>query len=116
MTDCTVYYNPDCSKCRALLALLEERAVDARLVDYRRTPPSAADLANLVALLGAQAGDLLRRDDPAYATLGIESRVPDAGDIVGALVRHPQLMQRPVVVRGARALIARPPERALELF
>jgi arsenate reductase len=113
---CTVYYNPDCSKCRALLALLDERAVAARLVDYRRNPPPAEELARLVASLGDEAPALLRRDDPAFASLDLGGREPDAIEIVAALQRFPQLMQRPVVACGGRALIARPPERALELL
>ena len=116
MTACTVYYNPECSKSRALLALLEERAVAARLVDYRRSPLSADDLARLVLQLGDAARDLLRRDEPAYATLGFGRREPTPADIVAALQQHPQLMQRPILVCGDRALIARPPERALALL
>jgi arsenate reductase len=116
MTDCTVYYNPACSKCRALLALLQERGIAARLIDYRQTPPSAQELTELTALLGDTAAQLLRRDEPEYAELGWGEREPTAADVVTALLRFPQLMQRPVVVHGTRALIARPPERALDLF
>lgn len=116
MTDCTVYYNPACSKCRALLALLQERGITARLVDYLQTPPPAAQFAELVDLLGDAAAQLLRRDSAEYVELGWGEREPAAADIVAALQRFPQLLQRPVVVRGDRALIARPPERALDLF
>lgn len=116
MTDCTVYYNPACSKCRALLALLQERGIAARLVDYRQTPPSAQELTELVDRLGDAAPQLLRRDEPQFAELDWGEREPAAADVVAALLRFPQLMQRPVVVHGPRALIARPPERALDLF
>jgi arsenate reductase len=116
MTDCTVYYNPACSKCRALLALLQERGITARLVDYLQTPPPAAEFAGLVRLLGDAAAQLLRHDAAEYAELGWGEREPATDDIVAALQRFPQLLQRPVVVRGDRALIARPPERALDLF
>lgn len=116
MADCIVYYNPACSKCRALLALLAERGVSPRLVDYLQSPPTAAELRRLVELLGADAGQLLRRDAPEYAQLDLGDREPDPHDIVAALQRFPQLLQRPVVVCGERALIARPPERALALF
>lgn len=70
MTDCTVYHNPACSKCRTLLALLQERGIAARLVDYRQTPPSAQELTELVGLLGDAAPQLLRRDEPEFAELG----------------------------------------------
>ena len=116
MADCTVYYNPACSKCRALLALLEERGIAARLVDYLQTPPTIAELERLVGLLGIEAANLLRRDAPEYSALPFGDREPGASEIVAALHRFPQLMQRPVVVRGDHALIARPPERALELW
>lgn len=112
----TVYHNPACSKSRALLALLEERGIATRLVDYLRTPPPADELAHLAALLGDEAHGLLRRDDPLYATLGLAGHEPDTADIVSILQRHPALMQRPVLVYGERALVARPPERALALL
>lgn len=116
MTDCTVYFNPECSKSRALLALLDARGIAARLVDYRNTPPGAAELEQLIERLGDHAHELLRRDDPEFALLTDDERRPDAAATMAALQRFPQLMQRPVVVRGERALIARPPERALDLF
>lgn len=116
MTDCTVYYNPDCSKSRALLALLDARGIAARLVDYRNDPPGAADLEQLLIRLGEHADELLRRDDPEFALLTDEERRPGTTAALAALLRFPQLMQRPIVVRGERALIARPPERALDLF
>ncbi|MBL8298785.1 MAG: arsenate reductase (glutaredoxin) [Rhodanobacteraceae bacterium] len=116
MTACTVYYHPECSKSRALLALLAEHAVSANLVDYRLNPLPKEELVQLVELLGEQARDLLRRDDPAYASLGLSGREPDAADIVNALQQYPQLMQRPILVCGAHAVIARPVERALALL
>lgn len=116
MADCTVYYNPACSKCRALLVLLDERGIAPKLVDYLQTPPTVAELHKLVGLLGVEAAQLLRRDTPDYAALELGEREPDARDIVAALHRFPPLLQRPVIVRGDRALIARPPERALDLF
>lgn len=116
MADCTVYYNPACSKCHALLALLDERGIAPRLVDYLQSPPTVAELRRLVDLLGVDAAQLLRRDAPEHAALELGEREPDAGDIVAALHRFPRLLQRPVIVRGDQALIARPPERALNLF
>lgn len=112
----TVYHNPACSKSRALLALLDERGIAPHLVDYLLTPPPADELARLIALLGDEARDLLRRDDPLYATLAFAGREPDTAQIISALKQHPALMQRPVFAYGQRAVIARPPERALALL
>lgn len=116
MADCTVYYNPACSKCRALLALLDARGIAPRLVDYLQTPPTVAELRRLVDMFGGEAAQLLRRDAPEYAALEFGESEPDASEIVAALHRFPALLQRPVIVRRGQALIARPPERALDLF
>lgn len=116
MADCTVYYNPACSKCRALLALLDARGIAPRLVDYLQTPPTVAELRRLVDLFGGDAAQLLRSDMPAYTALEFGKNEPGADEIVAALHRFPALLQRPVIVRGDQALIARPPESALDLF
>lgn len=115
MSDSTVYYNPRCSKCRALLELLAARGLQPRLVDYLEQPPDEATLRQLLRRLGDQAPALLRRDEAELSALGLSADV-DGESMIQALLRHPQLLQRPVVVCGERALIARPPELALELF
>lgn len=115
MSDCTVFYNPRCSKCRALLDLLAARGLQPQLVDYLEQPPDAATLRQLLQRLGDEGDALLRRDEAELATLGLSADI-SGEDLIEALLRHPQLMQRPVVVCAERALIARPPERALELF
>jgi arsenate reductase (glutaredoxin) len=116
MSACTVYFNPHCSKSRRLLELLADRGVSASLVDYLAAPPGAAELRSLVQALGDEAAQLLRSEDAAFATLGVDAADLTPTAIVEVLLQHPQLLQRPVVVYGARVVIARPPERALELF
>lgn len=116
MSDCTVYYNPHCSKCRALLELLAARGVAPRLVDYQQQPPDAATLERLLHLLGDEAPMLLRRDENELAALGIAADTDHRATIAAILARYPHLMQRPVIVCGERALIARPPQRALDIL
>lgn len=113
MTDYTVYYHPACSKSRAILDLLQARGQHVRLIDYQQTPPTATELADLAARFGRE---LLRSGDAAYAALGLERAELNSADIVAALQQHPSLLQRPIVVCGDRAVIARPPERVLELL
>ena len=113
----TVYYNPSCSKCRATRDLLGARGEAFDLVQYLVAPPTEAEIRRLLAMLGGDPGALVRTDDPAFAGAGLgPADLSDADAVVAVLLAHPALMQRPVVVRGERAVIARPPERVEELF
>jgi arsenate reductase len=112
--DVTVWLNPRCSKCRGAEELLADRGVDARKVYYLDTPPSRDELARVVDLLGGDARALVRRSEPAYDDLGLADA--DQDQLLDALAAHPELIERPVVIRGDRAVIARPPERLLELL
>ncbi|MBC8329659.1 MAG: arsenate reductase (glutaredoxin) [Planctomycetes bacterium] len=115
MSDTLVWFNPSCSKCRAVRELLEGRGIEAEYREYLDLPPNRQELDQLRAALGLDdPAPMLRRGDSAYAELGLEGAAP--GRLLDAIVAHPALLERPVVVRGGRAVIARPPERALELF
>lgn len=115
MSACTLYYNPDCSKCRGALELLEARGVAPALVHYLDTPPAADELADLVDLLGGDARVLLREDEPEYAALGLADPGLDNAALIAAIVAHPRLMQRPIAIADGKAVIGRPPQRVLEL-
>ncbi len=111
-----VFYNPSCSKCRALAALLRERGVAFEIVDYLETPPDRATLERIVAMPGVEAAALVRRDQ-RFRELGLDdSRCATPGQVVDVLVAHPELLERPLVVQADRAILARPPERVLELL
>ncbi len=111
----TVYFNPRCSKCRSARALLEERCTSATYVDYLENAPTRAELERLVRRLGISSPrDMMRTGEAIYAELGL-AEVDDAR-LLDAIVAHPILLERPIVVRGERAIIARPPERMLELW
>jgi arsenate reductase len=113
MAKVTVYHNPRCSKSRAVLALLEENDISTDIVYYLETPPDSKELKSLLRKLGMNVRDLLRRSEPEYDTLGLEN-VSLADEIVlDLLVKHPALLQRPIVVAGNRAIIGRPPENVL---
>ncbi|HLG67710.1 MAG TPA: enoyl-CoA hydratase-related protein [Acidimicrobiales bacterium] len=113
----TVFYNDACSKCRSAVELLDGRGVDYGLVEYLVAPPDRATLESMVAKLVDPVADLVRTDDPAFAALGLApDRFTAPGAVVSLLLEHPEVMQRPVVVKGDRAVIARPPERVDELL
>lgn len=112
----TLLHNPRCSKSRAALALLRERGVEPQVVEYLREPLTAAQIRRLLGQLGLPARDLLRRGEAVYKTLGLAD--PDLSEeaLIEAMAANPILIERPVAVRGQRAVVGRPPERVLQLL
>ncbi len=108
-------HNPRCSKSRATRELLEQKGLDFGERLYLEEPLSRAELQDLAKRLGRPAKEWVRRKEEAFGTAGLH---PDAGEeeIVEAIAAHPILMERPILVRGARAAIGRPPEAVLELL
>jgi arsenate reductase len=110
-----LYVNDECSKCRSALAILDERAVEAEHVHYLEAPPTIADLQRLMAMLAIDdPRQMMRTGEPVYTELGLENATPD--QLLDAITTHPILLERPIFVVGDRAVIARPPERLLELL
>ena len=110
----TVYFNPACSKCRTARSYLSERGVEAEYVNYLKQAPTADDLRRVMALLGIDdPRQMMRTGEPVYAELGLAGAGPD--ELLEAMALNPILIERPIVIRGDRAVIARPPERVLEL-
>jgi arsenate reductase len=112
----TVYEKPTCSTCRSLASLLEERGVDFETVDYHVEGLSEGRLRGLLAKAGVPARDILRMKEPLVAELGLADRAVEEDELIAAMVEHPELVQRPLVERGGRAVLARPVERVLELL
>jgi arsenate reductase len=113
--DVVVWYNPRCSKCRGAAELLADHGVPARQVRYLDDPPSAAEITRVLALLGAtDPRALMRTAEPRYAELKLASATD--GELVAAMSRYPELIQRPVVIWPDRAVVARPPELLLPLL
>jgi arsenate reductase len=112
----TIYHNPRCSKSRQTLALLEERGLSPRIVDYLKTPPSAAELKTILKKLGLRPRDLMRKGEPRYAELGLKDRDLNDDALIRLMVANPILIERPIVVSGGKAAIGRPPESVLEIL
>jgi arsenate reductase len=114
--DTTVWFNPSCSKCRGARDLLAEEGVDASYVEYLKDTPSRGELERVLALLGFEdPRQMMRTGESVYDELGLAS-VDDRGALLDAMVEHPILIERPIVIRGDRAVIGRPPERVEELL
>ncbi|GHA70838.1 arsenate reductase [Lysobacter bugurensis] len=111
-----LYHNARCSKSRAALDLLRARDVELDVVDYLQSPPTSAELRELLERLGMSPRELLRTGEAEYASLGLAAA--DVGDdtLIAAMSAHPRLIERPIFVCGNRAVVGRPPERVLELL
>ena len=110
----TIYHNPRCTKSRQTLRLLEERGLEPDVVRYLETPPSAAKLRKLLAALAMSPRELLRKGEEEYKTLGLADPALSDKFLIETMVQHPKLIERPIVVKGDRAIIGRPPERVTE--
>jgi arsenate reductase len=115
-TDYVLWHNPRCSKSRGALQLLCERGIEPGIRDYLAQPPSVDELRSLLDALGIPPRQLLRTGETAYAERELGASDADDATLLAAMAAHPQLIERPILVSAGRAVIARPPERVLELL
>jgi arsenate reductase len=116
MSNITIWHNPRCSKSRQTLQLIRDRGVEPAIVDYLKTPPSEAELNRALKALGVTPRDLIRNKESLYAELSLDDDGVTDAVLVGAMHQNPILIERPVVFRGERAVVGRPPERVLALL
>jgi len=116
MGEITIYHNPRCSKSRQTLALLNSRGLSPRVVHYLDTPPSAATLERLLAMLKMRPRQLLRRQEAPYAELNLDDQSLRDDELIEAMASHPILIERPIVEANGRAAIGRPPENVLAIL
>ena len=112
----TIYHNPRCSKSRQTLALLEERGLAPKIVEYLKTPPSAEELDAILMKLGADPRDVMRKKETPYAENGLDNAGLSRAQLIAAMVADPILIERPIVVSGQKAAIGRPPDSVLEII
>ena len=110
-----MFFNPRCSKCRTVRGILEERGIEAEYLRYLESAPSRDDLEGVLKMLGTDdPRDMMRTGESIYKELGLAEA--DRDRLLDAMVEHPILIERPIVIHEGRAIIARPPELALEIF
>lgn len=115
-THVRIYHNPRCSKSRATLALLEQHGIVPVVIDYLATPPSAVELTELLHQLGLSPRQLLRTSGAEYSELGLGEGEWSDAQVVAAMVAHPRLIERPIVVADGKAALGRPPEAVLSIL
>jgi arsenate reductase len=112
----TIWHNPRCSKSRGTLDLLHAHGIEPVVVDYQKNPPAAADIEHALDLLGLAPRELMRKGEPAYAELGLDSPKLTRQQLVAAMAAHPILIERPLVFANGKAAIGRPPEAVLAIL
>ncbi len=116
MTDVIIYHNARCSKSRESLKLLRDRGIEPRVIEYLKDPLDEDELSRLLAMLGMAPHDLIRTKEDAYLEFEIANLKARPRELIRAMVAHPILIERPIVVRGNKARIGRPPENILEIL
>jgi len=112
----SIYHNPRCSKSRQTLALLEEQGIDPEIVLYLETPPTADTLSDLLGKLGITPRQLLRKGEAAYKENNLSDTSLTDQQLIDAMVAHPKLIERPIVINGSKAALGRPPEQVLDIL
>ncbi len=110
-----IYHNPRCSKSRATLALLQENGIEPEIVEYLKQPPTAKELEAILFSLGMKPGQLIRRGEEVFKAKYAGKALTDA-QWIEAMVKHPILIERPIVISGKRAVLGRPPENVKQLL
>lgn len=110
-----IYHNPRCRKSREALALIQEKRDDITIIEYLKTPLSTAELVEILSLMNLRPMDIVRKGEQIYKDKFKGKALTDEAWIE-AMIEHPKLMERPIVVNGNKAVIGRPPEQALTVL
>lgn len=116
MSDVIIYHNPRCSKSRQTLKLLQDRGIEPRVVQYLKEPPDEDELACILGMLEMDPIDLMRKGEDEYEELKVEEKKNNHKALLKLMVQNPILIERPIVVKGNKARIGRPPERVVEIL
>ncbi|ALP52005.1 arsenate reductase [Candidatus Tenderia electrophaga] len=111
-----IYHHPRCSKSRQTLQLLQDQGIELEVIEYLKTPPSKTRLKQILTMLDLTPRQLMRRKEPEYTALGLDDESLSRDQLIAAMVETPKLIERPIVVKGDRAAVGRPPEAVLAIL
>jgi len=112
----TIYHNPKCSKSRQTLELLKENGITPTIIEYLKTPPTADTLKEILTQIGMTPRDLMRKKEEVYAELNLDDPSLSDGALIDAMIQHPILIERPIVLANGKAALGRPPEQVLDIL
>lgn len=117
MSEVQIYHNPRCSKSRETLTLLQEKGIEPQVIRYLDTPPDVATLKTVLKQLGfSSARQLMRKQEDEYKAAGLDNPSLSEEQLLAAMVAHPKLIERPIVIANGQARLGRPPEQVLEIL
>lgn len=111
-----IYHNPQCSKSRQTLQILEGEGVEAEVIEYLKQPPSREELIEILKALGLEPRQLMRQGEAEYQQAGLDNPELSDEQLIQAMLEHPRLIERPIVVKDGKVIIGRPPERVLDIL
>ena len=111
-----IFFNPRCSKCRLTMDILNDNGLDTTVVEYLKSPPSSAELTEVLNLLGIEPRDLMRKHEAPYKENNLDNTDLSREQLIQVMVEHPILIERPIVINGKKAVIGRPPEKVLDIL
>ena len=112
----TILHNPRCSKSRQTLTLLREQGIEPDIVHYLVSPPDAAAINSILGMLGLEPRELMRKKEAVYKEMRLDNGTQSREELVEAMVRHPILIERPIVLSQGKAALGRPPEAVLDIL
>ena len=116
MSNVTIYHNPDCGTSRNTLAMIRNAGIEPTVIEYLKTPPSRAELKNLIARMGISVRKLLRQNGTPYGELGLDNPQLTDEQLLDAMMSHPILINRPIVVAPLGVRLCRPSEVVLDIL
>ena len=111
-----IFYNPKCSKCRLTMDILNDKGVQTSVVEYLNTPPSSAELNEVLDLLGLEPRELMRKHEAPYKVNNLDNPDLNREQLIQAMIDNPILIERPIIIKGNKATIGRPPEKVLDIL
>ena len=111
-----IFHNPNCSKCRQTMELLNDKGIDTVVVEYLNSPPDSDELNEILDLLGLEPRDLMRKHEAPYKENNLDSPDLNRDQLIQAMIDNPILIERPIIINGKKATIGRPPEKVLDIL
>jgi len=111
-----LFYNQNCSKCRLTMDILKDKGSDITVINYLNSPPTSTELSEVLELLGIEPRDLMRKHETPYKENNFDNPALSRKQLIQAMVDHPILIERPIIINGKKATIGRPPEKVLDIL